>query len=404
MSETLDPAQLHQSLVLAAVGEGRSADVDGVVAMLRARVAAQPGFGAAERREVARILLVVGNHLGNGGAHDQAIAALDEAESILREIQDQSLLATCHHVRGLVLAAAGKRGGAGDSYAEAAAIHRRSGDHAALASALAGQVARLFDQGRAADALPLLDEQGAACRLAGDRRGLATHHNLRARALLALADGAGALREQLEEERLWSELGAEAELSQARSNRGFLLLTHGRLDEAEALLEERRRFCQSGEDSAGLANAFGGLALIAQSRGGLTQLTRALALHKEAENLTREASDADGLAKALALQAQILTQLERAAEAVPLAEEALEVAQGAGLAGMVAQVIRPILVQARVGAGERTDQQDYETLLGQLRQHVAAEAERQRQALDAWKKLPFWKRWSTPRPPSPAGF
>jgi hypothetical protein len=96
-------------------------------------------------------------------------------------------------------------------------------------------------------------------------------------------------------------------------------------------------------DPAGLSASLGNQALILKARG---DLDGAMALHKEEERICRQLNNSEGLAICLANQASALIIMNRAAEALPLAEEAYRLATAHGFAPLADQ-IRPILEAAR---------------------------------------------------------
>jgi hypothetical protein len=120
--------------------------------------------------------------------------------------------------------------------------------------------------------------------------------------------------------------------------------------------------------------------------------------------ICREIGDQEGLVKALTMQAQILGLMGRAAEAVPLAEEAVRVANQFGLQVFVQQMAQPIL--AFVQAGGRPGGTPDSAAKELSAEAQAEEARRQQEEAELWKKMmlqaseeapakarPFWKRW-----------
>jgi len=148
-----------------------------------------------------------------------------------------------------------------------------------------------------------------------------------------------------EQKRHCRQPGDRAGLSRSLGNEANIYYVRGELDAAMVLHKEAERLCRELGDKAGLHATLGNQALILQDRG---ELDAAMALHKEKERLCRELGDPSGLAISMINQASILgLKMGRVREALPLAEEAVRLANRHGLSALARQ-IQTILEELRL--------------------------------------------------------
>lgn len=100
-----------------------------------------------------------------------------------------------------------------------------------------------------------------------------------------------------------------------------------------------------------MALDYGNLGVICHARG---DLDGALVLLREVERICRQLSNVQGLTTSLTNQAATLLQLGHTREALPLAEEAQQLAARHGYA-VLAKQIEPILERVRQAAEETQD-------------------------------------------------
>jgi hypothetical protein len=106
------------------------------------------------------------------------------------------------------------------------------------------------------------------------------------------------------------------------------------------LLKEQERICRELGNKHGLQASLGNQALIHKDWG---ELEKAMELHKEKERICRELELKEGLAYSLVNKASMMAhKLSRPEEGLPLAKEALEIAEQHGYKALADQ-IRPIL-------------------------------------------------------------
>jgi nephrocystin-3 len=107
-----------------------------------------------------------------------------------------------------------------------------------------------------------------------------------------------------------------------------LFYTRGNLNEALQLWKAQEKHYRVTGDIGNLQASLGGQALILKDRG---DLDGAMALHKEEERICRELGNVDGLQMSLLKQAFLLAKgMSQPREALPLAEEAYELASAHG--------------------------------------------------------------------------
>lgn len=147
-----------------------------------------------------------------------------------------------------------------------------------------------------------------------------------------------------EDERLWPEWVNKQELARSLSSQAKTLKDHGDLEQsARALYRQEEQLRRKLGDKPWSALWLRIRALAFRERG---DLVGALALYKEQEDICRELGDKECLARSLSNQAVLLAKMERADEALPLAEEAHSLATNHGLAAL-AEHIKGVLDSVR---------------------------------------------------------
>ncbi|HYG57975.1 MAG TPA: tetratricopeptide repeat protein, partial [Symbiobacteriaceae bacterium] len=126
-------------------------------------------------------------------------------------------------------------------------------------------------------------------------------------------------------------------LQASLENQGGILIRHGHLNEAMALLKEVERLCRELGHKSGLSTCLGNQAVILQACG---RLDEAMALQKEMECLCRELQDPNGLATALVNQAAIRRRQGNIPEGRALVQRALRIARDSGLIALSRQIQR----------------------------------------------------------------
>jgi tetratricopeptide (TPR) repeat protein len=212
-----------------------------------------------------------------------------------------------------------------------------------LQRSLGNQALILQARGDLGGAMALHKEQERICRQLSNLDDLSRTLGNQALILQDRGDLDGAMALHKEQERICRQLGNLDGLSISLGNQAVILQAHGDLDGAMALHKEEERICRQLGNLDGLQHTLGNQAVILQARG---DLDGAMALHKEKERICRQLGNPESLAISLINQASVLRQMGRAREALPLAEQAHELATGHGYAALVKR-IEPILNELR---------------------------------------------------------
>jgi tetratricopeptide (TPR) repeat protein len=301
---------------------------------------------AGDSTRLAVLLGHLASLLKGQGDLDGALALLAEAEQICREQDNRHGIQTTLGNQARILKERGDLDGAMARLQESERICRELGNRHGLQISLGNQALVLLSRGDLDGAMGLLRERERLCRELGNRHGLQIALTNQALVLLSRGDLDGAEGVLRESEEICRELGNPHGLQIVLGHQGRLLRERGDLDGALALLTEQERICRRLGNPLGLQIALSNRAQVLRARG---QGEEALALLQEAERLSRGLGNPEGLAIVLLNQAEVLAQeVGRPHDALPLAEEALGVADAHGLAALAGQV-RPLLATLRGG-------------------------------------------------------
>ncbi len=291
---------------------------------------------AADRAGVARLLIERGASLGV--KDKKGFTALERAvgqsrrEVLVALLQSASLsdLASLPKEESLVegLLALLKAG---------QGMARQSGDRAGLARCLGSQALVLEAWRRRDEAMALRQEEEALRRQLGDEAGLS--RCLGGQAGLRIAGGLFGEAWTLlqEQERLCRQLGQKSELALCLCNQATVrLYDRHDPDGALAALREAERLYQESGRLSGLPACLDYQTKILEDRDP----EAALVAYKEMERLCRLQRNLQGLSAGLANQAHFLYGLGRAREALPLAQEAHDLAVAGGAADLSKQTER----------------------------------------------------------------
>lgn len=331
---------------------------------------------AADRDAEQQVLAAQADIAISQGRGDDALNLLGRAEAICRQIGSFEGLQYALGAKGVIFMDRGEPELALGAYLEKERICRQTGSNNELQKALGNLASIYASQGKLDEALVLHEEEERLCRsLDNDndlaiclgnqaillrRRGnpnkaLALHHEEervcrriqnegalqtclanQANVLIDLGDLDAALRLLEESETLCRKTGDAQGLRRSLGSRAHILRSRGMNDEAMALLQEEERLCRSLNDEEELHVCLGAQGLIRQEQG---EVEMALALYREKEGICRRHNIIDGLVIALANRATLLVNWKKAfGEAAPVAEEALELAQGHGMAALAKKI------------------------------------------------------------------
>jgi len=125
-------------------------------------------------------------------------------------------------------------------------------------------------------------------------------------------------------------------LQKSLGNQALIHRDRGELDRAMELLMEQEQICRELGNKDGLQRSLGNQALIYRDRG---ELDRAMELHREKEEICRELGNKKGIVISLANQAGILLyEKQDPSAALPLVEEAYQIAVSSGFESLVNQL------------------------------------------------------------------
>jgi tetratricopeptide (TPR) repeat protein len=264
------------------------------------RSARQLGY----REHLAQALNNLGIVHKDAGQGDSALSMFQEAETIFRSLDNRSGLARCLSNQAILYTARAEPNKALQLYREAETIFRRSGEVSGLAACLNGRA--LIEQDNR--------NWAASTALLRDVERIARNGNLPQ--LLATCLG----------------------------NLAINCKSQGQMREAMTLLTESEALHRKLNDASGLAGNLGNQGNVLWNMG---RLEEALAKYEEVEHISRELRQPVPLALSLINRAQLVAEdLNRPAEALPVAEEALRLLANSGIKALEFQ-IRPIVESIR---------------------------------------------------------
>jgi len=145
-----------------------------------------------------------------------------------------------------------------------------------------------------------------------------------------------AMKFHKEEERICRKTGNQDGLQRSLGNQALILRDQGEPDLAMKLHKEEERICRETGNRDGLQRSLGNQAVIHRDRG---EFDRAMKLHTEKERICREIGNKKGIVISLVNQAGIFVYEQRdPAAALPLLEEAYQIAVSSGFEGLVSQL------------------------------------------------------------------
>ena len=281
--------------------------------------------------------------LGNQACIHQARGELDLAtelyrqqEQICRELGNKEGLAACLGNQACIHQARGELDLAMDLHRQAEQICRELGNKDGLQSCLGNQALILEARGELDRAMDLHRQAEQICRELGNKDGLARSLGNQACIHQARGELERAMELHRQEEQICRELGNKEGLQLCLCNQALILEACGELGPT------MDRYRRAEQISLDLGNkdwqqrALAGQAAVHHARGELEQ---AMALYRQQEQICRELANNEGLARCLAAQAHLLASSGRQPRtALPLAEEALELAEEHGHPDLTRQI------------------------------------------------------------------
>ncbi|MFZ1897739.1 DUF4011 domain-containing protein [Methanoregula sp.] len=215
-------------------------------------------------------------------------------------------------------------------------ICRKLGNKEGLARSLGSQALICRDRGEPDRAMELFNEQEQICRKLGNNDEL--QRSLENQALIHrdLGEPDRAVELFREQEQICRENRNKDGLQRSLGNQALIHRDLGEPDRAMELHKEEERICREIRNKDGLQRSLGNQALIHRDLG---EPDRAMELHREKERICREIGNKKGIVLSLTNQAGIfLYERQDPGEALPLLEEAYQIAVSSGFESLVRQL------------------------------------------------------------------
>jgi tetratricopeptide (TPR) repeat protein len=273
----------------------------------------------------------------------RAMTLLKEAELICRDLGVPGGLRGPLNNQANILCARGDLDGAMALLKEMERICRDIGDQEGLHFSLGNQAGILWDRGDLDGAMGLLKEQERICRKLDNPAGLLLTLNNQAIILMDRGDLDNAMELLKEQEHICRELGDPGSLAHSLASQAEVLAKKGQPQDARKLAEEA---CRLAEEHGYARKAELFKTILAEIHIKLGDLGRAMELLKEQEDFYSEGCDLDDKARWLSCKAEAFADMGQTKEALPLAEEAYELATKHCFV-LRAKEIKPILGEIR---------------------------------------------------------
>ena len=405
----LTHATLYMALVNLSVKEQRRFGTREIVEFSREKITDRPEATPFEILTVAEMCMSYPAILKDPQHDKDTIIAVEEAEKLFRRLGDQAGIDRAVNER-LRLRARLDQAGLSDLSSlggfAAPPISRMD----TLAAEIYGMLARAeFER-----AMEPVAEYTELARESGDKKAIIASLDFQSKIVSASGDHARAAEIAAEQKALVEETGDPELAAKTDLNNGLSFLASGQFDKARETLDRALRSARERGYASVEGSALWALAAIAcevdKNLDGAQDLARA------SVEAFQRVMDGLGMAKSMAFQAQILAQLGRVAEALPLIERALKLATNLQMTNEIESFIGPIMGYVAGEAqrlGIRPGSPAAPASSGPGGQPAAAPSLEQAQnawafeqyaymkAIAEWKSLPFLKRRKTPKPQPP---
>ena len=273
------------------------------------------------------------------GELERAMLLFRQQEQICRELGNKNGLQTCYGNQAMIHEARGELDRAMELFKHEERLCRELDNKDGLASSLGSQAMIHRSRGELDLAMKLLEQQERLSRQSGNKRSLGISLGNQALVLKDRGELDRALDLATQTERLCRELGDKDPFQWSLGNLAVILTDRDELKRAKELLEQQEQICREMGNQRSLGTSLGNQALVLTENG---ELERAVELHQREEQICRKLGVKEELATSLKNQADLLgCRMQQPHRALPLAEEALKVADEHGY-GPLAQQIRDI--------------------------------------------------------------
>ena len=273
------------------------------------------------------VAFAVGNQaaiLGSLRRLEDALLVHKKADLLFKETANNTELLRNLSNMGLTLIELGQSDKALMIFEEQAKVSRNIGDKNWLLDALQNMSQILWNKQAYDEVLLIFIETEQLYRELGDNQTLLQVLENHVKVLVSLDRSDQALPLYQEQELLCRQLNKTNELSSCLVSQAGIYQNQGKINRALELFTEAESLCRELGNKQGLITLLGNHGAILKHKGELDQ---AISLLLEKDLLCRELGDMEGLSGNLAQRALLIcNELNQAKEALPLAEEAYEIA------------------------------------------------------------------------------
>ena len=337
----LTPATLYLALVNLSVKEQRRFGAAEIVEFSREKITDRPEATPFEIRTVAEMCMNYPAILKDSRHDRDTIIAVEEAEKLYRRLGDQAGIERSVDEKIRIRARLDQAG----SQDLSSLLADLSSPPVSRIDTLSKEIHDMLARQEFERAMEPVAEYTELARESGDKRAMIMSLDFQAKIVAASGDAARAAEIVAEQKALLEETG-DAELeAKAMLNNGLAMLQTGQFDQARATLDKALRSSREHGYASVEGAALWALAAIACEVD--KNLTAAHDLSRASVEAFQRVTDGPGMAKSMAFQAQVLTQLGRVAEAWPLIERAHKLALGLQMQSEIEAFIGPIMAYRR---------------------------------------------------------
>jgi len=405
----LTPATLYLALVNLSVKEQRRFGAREIVEFSREKITDRPESTPFEIRTVAEMCMSYPAILKDPQHDKDTIVAVEEAEKLFRRLGDQAGIDRAVNER-LRLRARLDQAGASDL----SSLGGFAAPPVSRIDALSVEINAMLARGEFERAMEPVAEFTELARESGDKRAIITSLDFQSRIVSASGDHARAAELAAEEKALLEETGDPELVAKTDLNNALSFFSAGQFDKARETLDKALRSSRE----HGYASVEGAALWVQAAIAAEVDknLEAAQDLARASVEAFQRVMDGPGMAKSMAFRAQVLTQLGRVAEALPMIERAFKLATSLQMTAEVESFIGPIMgyvageaqrLGIRIGsAAGSTSSGPGGPSAGvpspeQARNEWALAQYEYMKALAQWKALPLLKRMKTPKPQPP---
>ncbi|MGZ5499168.1 MAG: tetratricopeptide repeat protein, partial [Candidatus Aminicenantales bacterium] len=393
------------------VKEQRRFGAGEIVEFSREKITDRPEATPFEVRTVAEMCMNYPATLKDSRHDRDTIIAVEEAERLYRRLGDQAGIERSVDEKIRIRARLDQAG----SQDLSSLLADLSAPPVSRIDTLSKEIHDMLARGEFERAMEPVAEYTELARESGDKRAMIMSLDFQSKIVAASGDAARAAEIAAEQKALLEETG-DAELeAKAMLNNGLAMLQTGQFDQAREILQNVARTSRERDYASVEGAALWGLGGIACQLG--LDLPAALDFFRDSVAAFQRVMDGPGMVKSMAFQAQVLAQMGRAAEALPLIARAHKLALNLQMNQEIEALIGPVRAYVEseaVRAGIMPAQPAVPSSPGpggqaaagspsleQVRNEWAFAQFDYMKAIAEWKSLPFLKRRKTPKPQPP---